>query len=152
MRSFSFGRDGVCEGETTPLKEIIFPNDLSQAKRPERLILGEVKKHGFREQETFAVKLALEEAVTNAFRHGNKCDPSKRIIVRYDVTPKRVEILVIDEGEGFRPDLVPDPTLPENLDRPHGRGIMLMRSYLDEVEYHQPGNSVRLVMLKKRPS
>lgn len=130
------------------MKEIVVPNDLAAAKKPEREILEEVKKRGYCENTTFAVKLALEEAMTNAFRHGNRCDPSKHIIVRYEVTSERIEIEINDEGEGFEPDEVPDPTLPENIDRPHGRGIMLMRSYLDKVEYGEGGHSVRLVKFK----
>ncbi len=131
------------------LKEIIVPNDLTAAKKPEQIILEEVKRRGYGENAAFAVKLALEEALTNAFRHGNKCDPTKKITVRYLVTEERIEIEIYDEGEGFEPASVPDPTLPENIDRPHGRGIMLMRSYLDKVEYQGDGNAVRLVKLKK---
>ncbi|MFQ5411276.1 MAG: ATP-binding protein [Phycisphaerae bacterium] len=131
------------------MKEIVVQNDLAAAKEPERIILSEVEQCGYCENATFAVKLALEEAMTNAFRHGNKSDPSKQIKIRYLVTPERVEIEVCDEGEGFTPDAIPDPTLPEYIDRPHGRGIMLMRAYLDKVEYCEGGNSVRLVMKKK---
>jgi serine/threonine-protein kinase RsbW len=131
------------------LKEIIVPNDLAAAKQPERFILEEAQASGYCENATFAIKLALEEAMTNAFRHGNKRDPSKHIIVRYRVTRKRIEIEVIDEGDGFEPDKVPDPTQPEYIDRPHGRGIMLMRAYLDEVRYSRRGNAVRLVILNK---
>ena len=132
------------------VKKIVVPNDLSAAKRPERAILAEVEQCGFCENVCFAVKLALEEAITNAFRHGNKCDPTKRITVYYDITPERIEIEVRDEGDGFQPDCIPDPTLPENIHRPHGRGIMLMRSYLDEVHYCETGHSVRLVMNKRK--
>lgn len=131
------------------MKEIVVPNDLVSAKKPEEEILEEVTRCGFDESATFAIKLALEEAMTNAVRHGNRSDPSKRVHVRYTVTVDRIEILVKDEGPGFMPDLVPDPTLPENIDRPNGRGIMLMRAYLDEVEYCEGGRAVRLVKLKQ---
>jgi serine/threonine-protein kinase RsbW len=131
------------------LKEIIVQNDLVAAKRPEQLILDEVVACGYGESTAFAIKLALEEAMTNAFRHGNKCDPSKKITVRYQVTADRIEIEVCDEGPGFEPCRVPDPTRPEYIDRPHGRGIMLMRAYLDEVVYSMNGNSVRLVKLNR---
>jgi serine/threonine-protein kinase RsbW len=87
--------------------------------------------------------------MTNAFRHGNNCDPTKHITVRYKVTKKQIEIEVEDEGNGFEPGLVPDPTQPEFIDRPHGRGIMLMQAYLDEVEFSQTGNSVRLTILNR---
>ncbi len=130
-------------------KQIIVENDLAAAKKPEEAILHELASHGYGENAAFAVKLALEEAITNAFRHGNKCDPAKHIEVRFCVTPEQVEIEVVDEGDGFCPEEVPDPTQPGYIDRPHGRGIMLMRAYLDEVEYNSSGNSVRMVKLKK---
>jgi serine/threonine-protein kinase RsbW len=132
------------------LKEIVVQNDLSQAKRPEEVILEELSASGYSQNTCFAIKLALEEAMTNAFRHGNKCDPAKHIHVRYLVTPDRIEIEVSDEGEGFCPDDIPDPTLPEYIDRPHGRGIMLMRAYLDEVSYDCNGSVVRLVKFNKQ--
>ncbi len=131
------------------MKEIVVKNDLAAAKHPEREILEAVKSCGYCENTTFAVKLALEEAITNAYRHGNKADPSKTITVSYRVTESEIEIMIRDEGEGFEPASVPDPTLPENIDRPHGRGIMLMRAYLDSVEYRERGNAVRLVMRRK---
>ncbi len=130
-------------------KEIIVRNDLAEAKGPEEQILREVEACGFSENAAFAIKLALEEAMTNAFRHGNRCDPTKRIVVRYQVTPQRTDIEVCDEGGGFCPDEVPDPTQPGFIDRPHGRGIMLMRAYLDEVAFSCEGNSVRLVKFNK---
>lgn len=130
-------------------KEIVVENDLAAAKGPEQEILREIHRHGYGENAAFAIKLALEEAITNAFRHGNKCDPAKHIRVQYRVTPQRVEIEVIDEGEGFCPDDVPDPTQPGYIDRPHGRGLMLMRAYLDEVVFSPCGNAVRMVKLKK---
>ena len=131
------------------MNEIVVQNDLAQARRPEEAILTELSHCGYSQNICFAVKLALEEAMTNAFRHGNKCDPSKHILVRYDITPEQIEIEVCDEGEGFCPDEVPDPTLPEYIDRPHGRGIMLMRAYLDEVSFSSNGTSVRLVKINR---
>lgn len=130
-------------------KEIIIQNDLLAAKRPEEEILKEVCDQGYGENAAFAIKLALEEAMTNAFRHGNKCDPSKQIVVRYHVCAKCVEIEISDQGEGFVPCEVPDPTQPGYIDRPHGRGIMLMRAYLDGVEYSDSGNCVKLIKYKK---
>jgi serine/threonine-protein kinase RsbW len=131
------------------LIELVVPNDLTAAKQTEEQILTALTGCGYDANIAFAVKLALEEAMTNAFRHGNKCDPCKQIHVKYDVTPERIEIEVADEGEGFEPELVPDPTLPEYIDRPHGRGIMLMRAYLDEVCYLRNGRAVRLVKHNK---
>lgn len=134
------------------MKEIIVPSDLASAKRPEEYILAEVERLGYSESAIFAVKLALEEAITNAVRHGNRSDPAKCVTVRYDVTPDRIHIEIADEGPGFEPGHVPDPTLPENIDRPNGRGIMLMRAYLDVVEYVGRGNIVRLVKCNRPES
>lgn len=131
------------------MKEIIIPNDLAATKAPEEAILAEAARSGYCENTAFAIKLALEEALTNAYRHGNGCDPRKRIAIRYDVTPERIVIEVEDEGAGFNPGQVPDPTQPEFIDRPHGRGIMLMRAYLDQVEFNRSGNAVRLIKVER---
>ena len=97
----------------------------------------------------FAIKLALEEAITNAIRHGNRNDPTKHITVRYRVTPDEAVIWLSDEGRGFNPEVVPDPTLDENLNKPNGRGIMLMRAYMDEVSFGECGSQVRLVKVNR---
>ncbi|MFQ6047761.1 MAG: ATP-binding protein [Phycisphaerae bacterium] len=136
--------DGQCES----LTEIIIPSDLSAAKQPEQRILQEVRRCGYGPQEAFAIKLALEEAITNAIRHGNGNDPSKRIIIGFSVSPQRAVIRVADEGEGFCLEDVPDPTADENLERPTGRGILLMRAYMNRVCYNRKGNEVTMVKLK----
>ncbi len=131
------------------LKEITVPTDLAAIKRPERLVLEEAARCGYCESAVFAIKLALEEAIVNAVRHGNNLDPQKHVVVRYEVTPERIVIEVEDQGNGFLPHAIPDPTEPDFIDRPHGRGIMLMRAYLDEVTFSETGNLVRLVKLKE---
>jgi serine/threonine-protein kinase RsbW len=124
---------------------LVAQSDLPAAKELERTVLKDVERQNFHETAAFAIKLALEEAFTNAIKHGNKGDPSKRIILRYKVTPEEAVIWVADEGDGFNPNGVPDPTLDENLNKPNGRGIMLMRAYMDEVGYNETGSEVRLV-------
>src|SRR5262249_45356542 len=83
---------------------------------------------GYSPGDCFAVRLALEEAIVNGLRHGNGGDPSKCVRVRYRVTPEAVLAEVEDEGPGFDPDGLPDPTLPENLEKASGRGLQLLRS------------------------
>src|SRR5947208_16652329 len=90
----------------------------------------------FSEREIFGIKLAVEEALVNAIKHGNQMDQGKRVHVTYHLRADRFEVQIIDEGAGFDPDDVPDPTAPENLERPCGRGLLLMRSYMTEVVYH----------------
>jgi serine/threonine-protein kinase RsbW len=96
------------------------------------------------EKDRFAVRLALEEAIVNAIKHGHRGDPTKRVRVRYQVSPNRVLAEVRDEGAGFDPRRVPDPLAPENLDRPSGRGLLLMRSYVTWLRFNERGNCVTL--------
>ena len=130
------------------LIEVVVPSDLLGAKRPERLITSEMSRQGYDADTTFGLKLALEEAIANAIKHGNRNDPSKHIVVRYHVDPQRVVIMVRDEGNGFHPDQIPDPTKEENLERPYGRGIMLMQSYTTKVRFNRAGNEVWLLKEK----
>jgi serine/threonine-protein kinase RsbW len=129
---------------------IEIPSTLVDAKKPEGHILLEVAACGYDEDATFAIKLALEEAMTNAVRHGNGNDPTKHIKVRYAVSPEMVVICVCDEGPGFQPECVPDPTQPERLSLPCGRGIMLMKAYMTDVEYRCNGREVRMVKVNPR--
>jgi serine/threonine-protein kinase RsbW len=114
-------------------------------------ILPKLKAHNFSEDDIFAVHLAMEEAFINAVRHGNKMDPQKEVKIDYFVDEGRVEISMTDEGQGFDPDVVPDPRCGENLYKTGGRGLLLIRSYMDVVEFNNRGNCVHLVRYKERP-
>lgn len=131
------------------LKKIVIPSDLASAKEPEQAILAEAAHHGFSEDSIFAIKLTLEEAITNAIKHGNKCDRSKTVTVRYAVDSAEVVIYIQDEGAGFDPQGVPDPTVPERLSLPNGRGILLMKAYMNEVEYRCNGREIFLRKLNE---
>ncbi|MHC4112698.1 MAG: ATP-binding protein [Planctomycetota bacterium] len=113
-------------------------------------ILTELKAKSFSEEDIFAVHLALEEAFINAVRHGNKMDPAKGIKIDYSVALDKVEVAVTDEGSGFDPKAVPDPRYGENLYKPEGRGLFLMRSYMDEIGFNENGNSVSMVKYKEK--
>ncbi|MHC5109038.1 MAG: ATP-binding protein [Planctomycetota bacterium] len=123
-------------------------SDHREVRVPKAEILKELQAHHFGDKEIFAIKLALEEALANAVNHGNQGDSSKRIIVRYAVNSERAVMIVRDEGVGFSPDEVPDPTQPDRLSIPSGRGIMLIRAYMDEVEYRDEGREVYFVKLR----
>lgn len=129
--------------------ELEIPSDFLQAKQVEDRIIEKATRCGFSEEHTFAMRLGLEEALSNAIRHGNGGDPLKKIRIRYDVTPEKIDVTIADEGSGFNPGCVPDPTVRENLEIPSGRGIMLMRAYMNCVEFNDLGNQVRLVKLNK---
>jgi serine/threonine-protein kinase RsbW len=94
----------------------------------------------------FNVRVALCEALANAILYGNGNDRTKSVDLRARYGPRRVEILVTDEGSGFDPAAVPDPTLPENLQRPDGRGVFLIRRLMDEVRFNDKGNSVCMIL------
>jgi serine/threonine-protein kinase RsbW len=97
------------------------------------------------------MRLALEEAIVNGLRHGNRFDPTRRVLVRYLVGPSAVLAEVEDEGPGFDPADVPDPTDPEHLERPCGRGLLLMRHYLTWLCYRGGGNRVTLCKQRLAP-
>ena len=91
-------------------------------------------------------RVGVAEALANAMIYGNGSDPEKRVRVEVELSSAEVALQVYDEGAGFDPAQVPDPTLPENLDGTGGRGIFLIRELMDEVRYNEPGNCVRLVL------
>lgn len=110
----------------------------------ESRIDGALAAHGYADSEAFAIRLAVEEAVSNGIHHGNRRDPAKVVRVECRVDGESVRIAVEDQGEGFDPKAVPDPTDEANLEIPSGRGIMLMGAYMSEVRYVPPGNRVEM--------
>ena len=111
-------------------------------------VLSQLKQHAWDEQDTFGVHLAVEEALVNAIKHGNQSDPDKKVHVVSRVSKTHFFIEIRDEGDGFNPGDVPDPTADENLESPSGRGLMLMRSFMSRVDFNDADNCV--VMEKQR--
>ncbi len=103
---------------------------------------------GFDEDTAYWIWLATQEALNNAIKHGNKMDERKMVEFAISVKSGEFHIAIKDEGEGFDPSLVPDPTKPENLKKSSGRGIFFMRSFMDHVEY-QTENGTRVTMIKR---
>lgn len=102
---------------------------------------------GMDEDESFRVVMAVREATVNAVLHGNGYDPNKQVSVSFENTGKSLVVTVADEGEGLDPEKIPDPLAPENLLRGTGRGIFLIRSFMDEIHFRQlhPGTELTLV-------
>jgi serine/threonine-protein kinase RsbW len=97
----------------------------------------------------FAIELALREALANAVLHGNREDSKKKVHVRCECDGNMgVSLVVRDEGPGFDLAAVPDPLAPENLGAEHGRGILLMKQFMDEIHYERGGTEVHM---RKRP-
>jgi serine/threonine-protein kinase RsbW len=116
------------------------------------LVLAAMAASGFSAREQRDLRLALEEAVVNGLKHGNGSDPSKVVWLRYRVSSREALAEVQDQGPGFDPEAVPDPTAPENLERPCGRGLLLIRHYTTWVRYHDCGNRVTLCKHRTSPS
>jgi len=105
------------------------------------------EKAGLDEDERFRLTMAVREAAVNAVLHGNEYDPAKHIDVSLENTGESLVISVADQGKGLDPDALPDPLAPENLLRGTGRGIFLIRSFMDEVHFRQlhPGTELTLI-------
>ncbi len=114
-------------------------------------ILHTVEPAGFDVEQKDNLAVALAEALSNAAVHGNKLHPRSRVAVKISLTPDaEATVTVTDTGAGFDVNSVPDPSTPEKLLEPNGRGVFLMRALVDGVDYNDKGNEVRLTVRRKR--
>lgn len=127
------------------------PTELAEVRRVQSEIKDSLAANGFGERDMFHIELAMEEALVNAMKHGNQLDSDKRVALRYSVTPEQFDVRIEDEGAGFNPDDVPDPTMPENLERACGRGLYMIRCFMTDVRYHGKGNVVTMSKRKSPP-
>jgi len=137
--------------ETQMSSSMTVENTLSAAGCVFEQILLKMEDKGFSKDDIFAIHLAFTEAFSNAVRHGNKMDPTKEVKVGFSVDMDKIEISITDQGNGFEPQAIPDPRFGKNLYKPAGRGLLLMRSYMDEIEFSEQGNSVYMVRYKEKP-
>ena len=106
---------------------------------------------GYNDDFLSAIDLAVRESVANAVKHGNKFDEEKQVEVVFTDLPNGLELSIRDFGTGFDLETIPDPTNPENLLKVNGRGILFMRTFMDEVEWEKAdGGGIVVKMLKKR--
>jgi serine/threonine-protein kinase RsbW len=108
------------------------------------------RRLGFAEDALFGIDLAVREAVTNAVLHGNRSDESKPVEIGVAGTDVGLVITVRDQGEGFDPGTVADPTAEENILKASGRGILFMRTFMDEVTWERPTEGGTLVRMTKK--
>ena len=128
--------------------ESVLQDQASDVERIQAVVADALKAHDYNDKAMWAIRLALEEAIVNGFRHGNKSDPTKSVHFGCRIGKDECHFDVRDEGPGFAPDTVPDPTEDENIEIPSGRGIMLIKAYMTEVSYFKPGNHLRMVYRK----
>jgi serine/threonine-protein kinase RsbW len=127
----------------------VIASDLAAARQVLDEMLGQLEARHWRQRDIFAVHLATEEALINAIHHGNGSDPRKNVHFVCSLGGDRVRIEITDEGRGFDPAALPDPTNGEYLHAPRGRGVMLMRAFMTRVEFNARGNSVTMEKLRE---
>ena len=128
--------------------EVVIPSDTEAGQAVQERIVSRLESLEYSVRDVFGVRLALEEAWVNAIKHGNGLDPDKTVRVNCLIEDDLLRVEIEDQGPGFNMGEVPDPTAEENLERPCGRGIMLIKSFMTNVEYNAKGN--RVVLEKKR--
>jgi serine/threonine-protein kinase RsbW len=118
----------------------------------ENIAMRVAEATGFSDEDIHKIGMAVREGVINAYNYGNQQDPSKKIYISVEFEPEKMIVHVIDEGRGFDLHEVPDPLAEENLLRTSGRGIFLMRAFMDEFAVQRgPGGGTELVMAKRLP-
>ncbi|MBN1786888.1 MAG: ATP-binding protein [Sedimentisphaerales bacterium] len=113
-------------------------------------ILCQAENLKYSDDALFAIRLAMEESIINAVKHGNKRNPDKNVIIEYGLSAERLDLWVTDEGQGFDSDHLADPRREENIYKTNGRGVLLIRAYMDVVEYNESGNSVHMTKYNRK--
>ena len=134
------------------MKELTLPSRIESVDEAAMFADEFARANGYGDDVMSAVDLAVRESVANAVKHGNKFDESKRIEMTLSSSPEGLKITVRDFGTGFSVDDVPDPTDAENLLTVNGRGILFMRSFMDEVTWSNPSDGGMKVTMVKKPS
>lgn len=122
-----------------------FPSELENISRVEKLIDDITSSHNISSEIYGKISVAIIEAVNNAILHGNRLDVSKKVKIEYNIDEEAIQFIVEDEGTGFDFANIPDPTLPENLEKTHGRGIFLMNHLADDIEFNENGTLVEMI-------
>lgn len=135
---------------TEQTTRLVLPSHIEAVGAAAAAVAEFVQSCGVGEEAAFGIDMAVREAVTNAMVHGNQEDETKSVEVVFNCMGNALEIEVKDQGEGFDPTAVPDPTDPVNILKTSGRGIFLMRSFMDEVEWSaRPEGGTLVRMVKK---
>ena len=131
--------------------ELIIKSDLNEIPKVERFTEKVSEKMNFTEEEKDSLAISITEIVSNAISHGNKKDKNKKVVIKYQLSPKSLTISVQDEGKGFDEKKIADPLDPKNLLKESGRGVYIVRTLMDklEFEYNKTGTLTRIVKNKK---
>lgn len=129
-------------------QRFVLRNRQDDFKHAQAIIMQAAEGHQFDDACRFGIRTALEEAVSNAFKHGNGDDPAKSVQLDCEITDKALKLRIEDEGPGFNPGTVPDPTQQENVEIPAGRGLLLIRAFMTTVTIPPPGNRVEMTLVR----
>lgn len=136
---------------TVETTELSLPSRIETVAAAAAAVAEFVGRFGVSDDAAYGIDMAVREAVTNAVLHGNRQDENKVVEIVLKSSPDAVEISVHDQGPGFNPEDVPDPTATENLLKTSGRGIFFMRTFMDEVYWLiRPEGGTTVRMLKRR--
>ena len=136
---------------TVETTELTLPSRIETVAKAADAVADFVSRSGISEEAAYGIDMAVREAVTNAVVHGNEQDEQKAVELTLKSSPEAVEITVHDQGQGFNPEAVPDPTENDNILKTSGRGIFFMRTFMDEVTWSiRPGGGTTVRMLKRR--
>ncbi len=132
---------------TTKRESITLDSDLASVETVEQTAEAYAREAGFDDDTATNISMVAREAAVNAVLHGNKKDTTKFVTATFELSADELKISIADEGPGLDPDKIPDPLAPENVMRSSGRGVFLMKHYMDEVHFRQltPGTEITLV-------
>ena len=132
--------------------ELTIPSRLEALDAVQHLVEQAAKEFNLTDEIAYWIELSVSESMINAIRHGNKSDPTKAASLKISSDGHAIEVIVEDEGKGFNLEDLADPTDAQNLLKPSGRGILIIRSFMDEVNLStREGGGTRLQMIKKLP-
>jgi serine/threonine-protein kinase RsbW len=125
---------------------------LESVDKAEALVVKEAEKAGFDEDEQLQIGMAIRECMVNAVVHGNRYNKNKQVHLEIDRSKETLSVVIGDEGAGFDINSLPDPLAPENLLRQSGRGILLIKAFMDEFDLHpRPGGGTEVRLVKNLP-
>ena len=137
--------------QTQARETLTLASALPSVDTVERTTLVYAQRAGFDEDAASNLAMVTREAAVNAIAHGNRYDPLKRVTATFELSEEALTIQVADQGAGLDPGSIPDPLAPENLLRTSGRGVFLMRAFMDEVHFRQLTPGTEITMIKRRP-
>jgi anti-sigma regulatory factor (Ser/Thr protein kinase) len=131
--------------------ELIISSDLDNLKKVEKFCQKICHTVGFSDEQCDNMAIALTELAINAIMHGNKEDKRKKVTIHSVFKDDRIEVSISDEGGGFDPDKLPNPTNPQNIWKEHGRGIFLVQNLIDEVIFQKTGEGMKIILTEYLP-